>query len=66
MFSSLHTRSPFVVLAAVLLIVLTATHGKEDGRILEKFITAGKQEKMATIIFICNLKKDRKQWCRVL
>ena len=49
MFSSRYTRSPFVMLFAVLLIVLTATHKEVDGTIPEEFISAGNKENKVTI-----------------
>ena len=45
MFSSRYTRSPFVTLSAVLLVVLTATHTKVEGtKIPEEFISTGKKK----------------------
>ena len=52
MFSSRYTRSPFVMLSAVLLIVLTATHRKVDGTIPEEFISAGKKENEVTVTMV--------------
>ena len=52
MFSSRYTRSPFVMLSAVLLIVLTATHRKVEGRIPEEFISAGTKGNRVTVTML--------------